>query len=62
MLGRVGSDDEDRSRGGGYDDPDDEEEQAWPRRRPAARRLDQALTVNLPCIDGFSLPPQQMSQ
>ena len=62
MVGRVGSDDEDRGRGGGCDDPDDEEEQARPGDRRADRRPHQAVTVSLPCIDGFSLPPQQMSQ
>ena len=62
MVGCVGSDDEDRGRGGGDDDPDD-------RRRRRGRAGDlplvashQAVTVSLPCIDGFSLPPQQMSQ
>ena len=62
MVGRAGCDGEDRGGRGGSDDPDDQEQETRPGDGRAERRSHQAVTVSLPCIDGFSLPPQQMSQ
>ncbi len=44
------------------DEPGDREEEPGPRERRGAHGAGHAVTVSLPCMVGFSLPPQQMSQ